>query len=306
MPNSTPPKNEEWTILKLLEWTTGYFTTNHIDSPRSAAEILLAHILKLQRIDLYLRYDQPLNADELAQFKDLIRRRASREPVAYILGRREFWSMDLSVSRDVLIPRPETECLVEQALAVLTAPGAAVAPSILELGTGSGAIILGLLKQMAPCRGIATDISFRALQVARKNAYQHGLEGKVQFVCADWTHPFKCHFKLFDLIISNPPYIQTHQIRTLQPEIYAYEPIRALDGGGDGLRCLQKIIAEAHRLLNPGGILMMEIGHDQRRALKRIIQTYPPYEAPIFYKDYSGCDRVVSLRKKTGPGGCDR
>jgi release factor glutamine methyltransferase len=302
MPNSTPPKNDEWTIIKLLEWTTAYFTSNKIDSPRSAAEILLAHVLNIQRIDLYLRYDQPLNTDELAHFKELIRRRVNREPVAYILGRREFWSMDLLVSRDVLIPRPETECLVEQALAVLTAPDAANCPIILELGTGSGAIILALLRQIAPCHGIASDISFRALRVARSNAYRHGLEGKVQFVCADWTQPFKCHFKLFDLIISNPPYIQTGQIRSLQPEIHGYEPVRALDGGDDGLRCLQNILAQAHRLLSPGGTLMMEIGHDQRNALKRVIQTYPPYEAPVFYRDYSGFDRVVSVRKRNGPG----
>ena len=292
-------KDDAWTIQRLLEWTTTYFQSRDIDSPRATAEILLAHALNLRRIDLYLRYDQPLISGELEPFKELIRRRVLKEPVAYILGRREFWSMDLSVSQDVLIPRPETECLVEQALSVLTADHTTPCRRILELGTGSGAIILALLSRMGPAVGIASDISYCALQVARNNARMHGLEDKIHFLCADWTQPFKAQYGSFDMIISNPPYIQTHQIKNLQPEIQRYEPLQALDGGDDGLRCLRKIVREAHRFLQPGGALLMEIGHDQRQAVQNIVTTCKHYASPVFYTDYSGYDRVVSVRKKT-------
>ena len=296
MRNSMAPKDDEWTILKLLEWTSTYFKSHDIDSARATAEILLAHALNLSRIELYLRYDQPLIKDELKVFKELIRRRVLKEPVAYILGRREFWSMELDVSRDVLIPRPETECLVEQALAVLNDTEATACRRILELGTGSGAIILALLSRLGPCVGIASDISYSALQLARNNARHHGLDARIHFLCADWTQPFKTQFEPFDIIVSNPPYIQTHHIPTLQPEIHRYEPLLALDGGDDGLRCLRKIISEAHHFLLPGGTLLMEIGHDQRQALEQIVVANRHYESPVFHKDYGGYDRVLSIK----------
>jgi len=299
MRNSMASKDDQWTIKKLLEWTTTYFHSHDIDSPRATAEILLAYVLNLERIDLYLRYDQPLVSEELESFKELMRRRVHKEPVAYILGRREFWSMDLSVSQDVLIPRPETECLVEQALSVLNAGNTTSSRLILELGTGSGAIILALLSRMGPGVGIASDISYRALQVARNNARMHGLGDKVHFLCADWAQPFKVQCDSFDMIISNPPYIQTHQIKNLQPEIHRFEPLLALDGGDDGLRCLRKIVLEAHRHLQPGGALLMEIGHDQRQAVQNIVTACKHYAPPVFHTDYGGYDRVVSVRKKS-------
>ena len=298
MRNSMAPKNDEWTIIKLLEWSTPYFKSHDIDSARATAEILLAHALNLSRIDLYLRYDQPLLRDELANFKTLIKRRILKEPVAYILGRREFWSMDFSVSQDVLIPRPETECLVERALAVLTNETNCSHRRILELGTGSGAVVISLLSKVRSCFGIGTDISFRAIQVARKNAHFHGLDNKVQFLCADWIQPFKTHGASFDIIVSNPPYIKTENIHKLQPEIHQYEPLQALDGGKDGLKWLREIIAKAHLLLLPGGTLLLEIGHDQRQALERIVRTYTYYEPPVFHKDYGGYDRVLSIKRK--------
>jgi release factor glutamine methyltransferase len=292
------PQNDDWTIIKLLEWTTPYFKSHDIDSARATAEILLAHALNLSRIDLYLRYDQPLLKDELSNFKNLIKRRVLKEPVAYILGRREFWSMDFSVTQDVLIPRPETECLVEQALTVLSNKVADSHRRVLELGTGSGAVILALLSKVQSCIGIGTDISFHALQVAKNNAHFHGLDAKVQFFCADWFQPFKPHCASFEVIVSNPPYIKTEQIYKLQPEIHLYEPLQALDGGKDGLRWLREIIAKAHLLLLPGGTLLLEIGHDQRQALERIVREYSYYEAPVFHKDYGGYDRVLSIKRK--------
>ena len=298
MRNSTASSGDDWTIIKLLEWTTSYFASRAIESPRAGAEILLAHVLNLQRVDLYLRYDQPLMQTELDRFKALIRRRVRREPVAYITGCREFWSMNLTVSGDVLIPRPETECLVEQVLAELSKEDTAEPSHIIELGTGSGAIILALASSLRRSVCVASDLSERSLQVARENARRHGLDGRIHFFCGDWTRPLRGR-GIFDVIVSNPPYIPTGQIKTLEPEIHLYEPLRALDGGDDGLASARQLILQAHRFLRPGGHLLLEIGHDQQEAIRQIAAAAGQYEDPLFTKDYAGYNRVVKMRKKT-------
>lgn len=292
------PKSEfpEWTIIKLLRWTTSYFKSHDIDSPRSTAEILLAHTLGLKRIDLYLRYDQPLTVDELLLFKTYIKRRINREPVAYIVGAREFWSMDLVVTKDILIPRPETECLVESALSF---PELGPGPKrILELGTGSGAIILALASERPEYIYFASDSSVEAVKLAFMNAKIHHLDGKINFFAGDWLEPLKNSGKLFDMIISNPPYIRTFDIPDLQPEIYKYEPLIALDGGKYGLDSIKRIIFEAHAFLVQKGILLLEIGHDQKEQTKEIIDYCGNYEDIVFKKDYSGHYRMVCMRNK--------
>ncbi|MDL1962833.1 MAG: peptide chain release factor N(5)-glutamine methyltransferase, partial [Deltaproteobacteria bacterium] len=233
MQNHPTSKLSEWTISKLLIWTTSYFKSHNIDSPRSTSEILLAHTLSLKRIDLYLRYDQPLTGDELLLFKTYIKRRINREPVAYIVGAREFWSMKLAVTKDVLIPRPETECLVESALSF--SESGSWPNRILELGTGSGAIILALASEKPGYIYFASDSSVEAVNLAFMNAKFHHLDGKINFFAGDWLKPVKNTGQLFDMIISNPPYIRTLSMSELQPEIYKYEPLTALDGGKDGL-----------------------------------------------------------------------
>ena len=291
-----------WNIVKLLKWTTSYFKSHGIDSPRSTAEILLAHILKLKRIDLYLQYDQPLCSDELKRFKALIQRRVNREPVAYIVGVKEFWSMDFIVTRNVLIPRPETECLVEAAISVLHQEAKQNAKGksrrVLELGTGSGAIILALASQRTEHLLFASDLSLQAVALAKENAGRHGLDKAVDFFCGDWLAPLSDDRHRFDMIISNPPYIRTRAIGRLQPEIYKFEPIAALDGDQDGLLCLRLIIDSAYRYLNPGGSLILEIGHDQKTEVKKTIDRCGNYEKVVFKKDYSGWDRVVKMQKK--------
>jgi len=226
MQNQPKPRDPEWTIIKLLKWTTSYFKSHDIDSPRSTAEILLAHVLKLKRIDLYLQYDKPLYIDELSKFKVLIKRRIEREPVAYITGVKEFWSMDFAVTKDVLIPRPETECLVEAALSLLPddkSPDVKRMPkSILELGTGSGAVILAIASMWPKYIYFASDHSVKAVKLARQNSKLHGLDTAVNFFCADWLMPLKSEMQPFDMIISNPPYVPTMVIGRLQPEIYKY------------------------------------------------------------------------------------
>ncbi len=292
----------KWTILKILKWTTSYFQTHKIDSSRAAAEILLAHVLKLDRIELYIRYDQPLSKRELEFFKALIKRRVAREPVAYIVGIKEFWAMDIAVTKDVLIPRPETEHLVEAALAFLEADSAAELNNhpkrILELGTGSGAIICALASQRPGNIFIASDRSIKAIELAAKNAENHKLEGKINFFSGDWFLPLKNDNFLFDVIISNPPYIKTGDIGNLQPEIFMNEPIMALDGGEDGLGPLKHIITNAYCSLKTGGSLLLEIGCDQKEDVQKIIDFCGVYEKVEFIKDYSGYYRIAQMKKK--------
>jgi len=298
MQNQTRLRPPEWTIIKLVQWATAYFDNHDIDSPRATAEILLAHVLNIRRIDLYLRYDQPLIPAELEHFKALIKRRLKREPVAYILGSKEFWSMDLRVTGDVLIPRPETECLVEKALELLAPDSRPESKLILELGTGCGAVILALASENLRHSYWATDISINAIRVARQNARLNDLEEKVHFINGDWFAPLRSKPGAFDLIVSNPPYIKSGDLARLQPEIYKYEPLMALDGGADGLNSLRHIIQTAYFFLKPGGVIMLEIGHDQKAPLNRIIAECGQYEKVNFYQDYSGYDRILQMKKK--------
>jgi len=302
MQNQPTATDPEWTIIKLLRWTTSYFESRDIDGPRIEAEILLAHALQLQRIDLYLRYDEPLSSDELSRFKGLIKRRINREPVAYIVGSKEFWSMDFIVTKDVLIPRPETEFLVEAAINLLPQDSASnpiLTPKhILELGTGSGAVVLALAS-MRPCHlFFASDTITAAVRLAKQNAKHHGFESRVIFICADWFGPFKDKRPVFDMIVSNPPYVPSRVIGKLQPEIVKYEPISAIDGSEDGLSCLRHIINNAHLYLQRKGHLLLEIGHDQKNDVQKIVDQCAKYENVVYTKDYSGYDRVVQMQKK--------
>jgi release factor glutamine methyltransferase len=292
----------EWTIIKLLKWTTSYFKSRDIESPRATAEILLAHVLELKRIDLYLRYDQPLCAEELSRFKALIKRRVKREPVAYILGFKEFWSMDFAVTKDVLIPRPETEFLVEAAFKLLPEDSISkqhlTRKRILELGTGSGAVILALASMRSNHLFFASDRAVAAAVLAKQNAEHHGLHRGVNFFCSDWFDTFGNGKPVFDVIVSNPPYVPSGMIAGLQPEINRYEPISALDGGEDGLSSLRSIVNAAHLHLCREGCLLLEIGHDQKDDVLKIIEQSGNYEKVIFTKDYSGYDRIVQMQKK--------
>ncbi len=299
MRNQSNSAGVDWKILDLLKWTTGYFGQHDIDSPRSTAEILLAHTLGVQRIDLYLRYDQPLNPGELQDFKALIKRRLAREPVAYIVGQKEFWGLDFVVGPGTLIPRPETECLVEAALEVIKGDTRKKPWKILELGTGSGAVVTAFAKEMPGQQYFASDSSCATLNLARRNAVANGFAAGIHFFAGDWLAPVRPSGPGLDMIVSNPPYIESATIRELQPEICRYEPLAALDGGEDGLASIRRIILAVPDYLIPGGYLIIETGHDQHPAIATMVTQHPGYKCVDFFKDYSGYDRIAKLTLNT-------
>ncbi len=302
MPNPSPPADEPWTIMRLIHSSAAFLKERGIDSPRTTAELLLAHALGLERVQLYMRHDQPLAPREVAAFRELIRRRLRREPVAYILGRKGFWTLELAVGPEVLIPRPETECLVEAALARLAAFPAERPARVLDLGTGSGAIILALASAAPRHRYFASDLSIGALATARRNALAAGLGQRAAFWAADWLEAFRPDGAFFELIVSNPPYIARAELAGLPPEIARHEPPLALDGGEDGLSSLRIILHGACRHLVPGGSLLLEIGAGQRTAVAGLADQAGGYDEVRCLTDLSGRDRVMALTKKKVAG----
>ncbi|MFW6080607.1 MAG: peptide chain release factor N(5)-glutamine methyltransferase, partial [Desulfosalsimonas sp.] len=289
-------KPQTWTVLDALQWTAGFFDSRHIDSPRLTAEILLAEVMGVGRIDLYIRHDQPLSAEELASYREVIQRRVRREPVAYILGNREFWGLSFTVNRDVLIPRPETEHLVEAAL--LRMPAEADEPGrIIDLGTGSGAVVVSLAVERPKNNYFGVDLSYPALKLAEKNAAQNGAEGRIRFFAGRWLDAVDPGGPGFDIIVSNPPYVPSGHIADLDPEVRDYEPLTALDGRKDGLEEIRSIAAQAPAHLKNAGFLLMEIGYDQKEQVADICHELNAYRDPEFIRDYGGHDRVAVLQK---------
>jgi release factor glutamine methyltransferase len=293
--NSSSPLEPPWTILKILQWATPYFQSRDIDSPRLTAEVLLSNTLGLERIDLYARFDQPLSDEELSFLKALIRRRINREPVAYITGRKEFMGIDLAVTPDVLIPRPETEFLVGAALDVLPDAAVSAPRRVIDIGTGSGAVIIALAHHRPGHSFFAIDISEAALEIARANAAASGSDN-ISFFAGDLFAPLGEDPEKFDLVVSNPPYISSACIPELAPEISRYEPVAALDGGPDGLALIRRIVALAPSYLNPDGRLMMEIGHDQAGAVSRLAAETRCFSDVLFVRDYAGHERIAVMQ----------
>lgn len=284
-----------WTITRLLTWSDDYFQKHAIDSPRLTGELLLAHSLGIKRIDLYLQYDRPLNKDELSSFKLLIQKRIQKQPLAYITGKKGFYESDFTVTKDVLIPRPDTETIVEQALKTLNGIPGHPPKKILELGCGSGAIIISLADKFPDHHFFASDVSPNALKVAQKNSGRIN-QTPISFFASNWFSSIK-ERQFFDLIVSNPPYIPSKEIDALQPEIRLFEPMLALDGGSDGLSCYRTILENACRFLVPGGTLLLEMGADQKKGLLEIIHPYFPDQPVEFIRDLAGHNRVAVIQK---------
>ena len=252
-------------------------------------EVLLAQILKTDRKGLYLSLPNTVSEQEKETLQYLISRRINGEPVSYIIGRKEFWSLPFKVNPAVMIPRPETETLVEETLKIFSPCSS---PSILEIGTGSGAISIALATEFPQASISAIDISPEALTVAKENASSTGVSS-IRFVEGNLYEPFKTEKEMFDLIISNPPYIPTNEIPHLLPGIRDYEPAIAFDGGADGLEFHQKIAQDAHYYLKPGGYLLLEFGKDQGQEIAKIISETQKFSFPEIIKDLSGIERVV-------------
>ena len=282
-----------WTILDVLNWTIAHLKSKQVPQARAAAEVLLAHALGVDRISLYINFDKPLDPAERMRFRRLIKRRLAGEPTQYITGRQEFWSLSFQVNPHVLIPRPETELIVEESLRLFQDSRP---PSVLELGTGSGAVIVALAKELDSGRRIATDRSVEALFMARKNARSLGFEGRIQFLAADLFQAFKSG-PMFDLIVSNPPYVSREEYADLPCEIKEFEPMEALMADRGGLAVLDRILHEAPAYLNPEGWLLLEIGSTQKERVLRIAEQIETYVDASVLDDYSGCPRLLRVRK---------
>ncbi|HEY5928029.1 MAG TPA: peptide chain release factor N(5)-glutamine methyltransferase [Kofleriaceae bacterium] len=252
-----------WTTLAVLDWTTKRFTDAGIASARLEAQLLLAHILKCSRTQLYTGFDKPLAEPELAGYRELIRRRLAGEPVSYLLGEAEFWGLPFYVDANVLVPRPDTETVIEVARSLRSDRSAPC--RVLDLCTGSGAIAISLAKELSAARVVATEVSEAAAAIARRNAERNGVADRVDVRLGDLWEPVAG--EQFDLIVSNPPYIASAVIDTLQAEVKR-EPRIALDGGPDGMAFYDRICAAARIHLEPGGALVVEHGFDQADAVR--------------------------------------
>lgn len=310
-----------WTIGRILKWTEQYFRDKGIESPRLDAEVLLAHVLEKQRIYLYVHFDEPLQPAELAAYREMIKQRVLRVPVAQILGEKEFMGLTFKVTADTLVPRPDTEILVQAAVERLKAmKGEAKAPEdealadgeeassaadrdeaaadvsqeplrIADIGTGSGAICLSVLRYLAGTVADTVDISPAARAVAEENAASLGLQDRVTFHTGDLLQPLVG--MTFAAILSNPPYIPEADIATLAPEVRLKEPHTALSGGQDGLDFYRRLAKEAPAMLVPGGFMAFEVGIHQAEPVAALAKANPLIARTEILPDYAGIDRVV-------------
>lgn len=286
---------EVWTVSGLMAWAAEYLGGCQVEAPRLSAELMLAQVLGCRRIDLYLRHDQPLGAEELAGFKKLLLRRREHEPIAHILGCREFYGLEFAVSPAVLIPRPETELLVERALAAVREMPA---PRILDLCTGSGCVALALAHHLPQARVTASDISGTALEQARANAQALGLAGRVSWAQGSLWEAVAAGGGFFDLITANPPYVAEDEWESLERQVRDYEPRQALVAGPDGLEMIRPIIAGAPAHLRPLGWLMLELGAGQAAAAQDLARQTGAYEEIETAPDLSEIQRVLICRRK--------
>jgi release factor glutamine methyltransferase len=289
---------EPWTILKLLQRTTRYFKDKGVAEPRASAEILLAHILSQDRLFLYLNHDRPMEPEELSTYRACVRRRVAGEPIQYITGFQEFWSLAIRVSPDVLIPRRETELLVDIVLdSVRQSRDTENSLTIIDLGTGSGAISIALALELPGTRIIAVDLSLPALKLARENVRKHQVEKQIHFVCGDMLTAMGDQNQMVQVIVTNPPYVGHTEMQQLPREIRDFEPRHALDGGLDGLSAISQIIKEAPSVLGPGGKLIMEMGAGQSESVSSLVVNSQKYLDFRIFKDYSGIERVLVAKK---------
>jgi release factor glutamine methyltransferase len=281
------------TVLEVIQKSAEFLAKRGVDSPRLQAELLLAHVLKLPRMKLYLNFERALTDAEADAARELVKRRGQREPLQHIVGTTSFCGFEIAVNRQVLVPRPETELLAEAGWQFLsTLNSAAIA---LDFGTGSGCIAIALAVKCPTASIVALDVSVEALALAQQNARHNGTDGRIGFRHSDVFAALKPDER-FDLIISNPPYIPSMEIASLQPEVRDFDPGGALDGGADGLDFYRRFAAEAGTFLKPGGKLMLEFGDGQADALGKILEAQM-WIVEAVREDYSQRQRILIARR---------
>jgi release factor glutamine methyltransferase len=290
--NESENSDLDWSVARVLAWATGDLNKRGHESARLEAELLLGEALSLDRVQLILQHQRPLTPDELARFKGLFLRRRKQEPVAYILGQREFYGLPIRVDSRVLVPRPDTETLVEVALERTSARN--MYGTLLDLCTGSGCVGIAFAKHRPTWKVSLSDISAEALEVAEQNAVRLGVVRHLELLLGDLFAPLAEH-RRFDLITANPPYIPGEELSTLAADIREFEPRKALDGGVDGLDVVRRVVDGAPAWLNPGGVLACEIGYDQARNVAEAFESRG-FVGIERCQDYGGRERVVSGR----------
>ena len=289
---------QNWTIQKLLNWVTEYLTGKHIDSPRLAAELLLSYVLEMKRIELYMYFDKPVEKEQLNLLHDLVKRAGQDEPIAYLTGKTEFYSIELNITPDCLIPRPETELLVERAIEFLRKRSGR--QSVLDLCTGCGCIAVAIAKNFADADIIATDISDAALKIASENIEKHRLKDRIKLFCGDLFDPIVPGLDAakFDLIVCNPPYVSASEFEKLDKNVKDYEPRLALFAGVDGLDIYRRIIEKVGAFLKPDAALMLEIGYSQGQAVKELLEQTGCFAKITIEKDFHNNDRIAIAKKQ--------
>ena len=287
---------EAWTILRVILWSAEYLTEKGVQNARLDGEWLLAHALGVERLQLYLDYDRPLDRAERDAFKLLLRRRAGREPLQYILGRTGFRELDLVTDPRVLVPRPETEVLVEEVLSWDANRGGA--SRVLDVGTGSGAVALSLAVEGVCGVIVATDVSIEALEVAAENAQRHEVSDKIEFRQGSLFDALTVG-EQFDIVVSNPPYVEEGQKLDLEPEVSEWEPPGALFAGADGLDVIRPLVASVGEWLGPEGLLALEVGAGQESRVVELIEKTGSFGPARVRKDLNGRPRVV-LAERAG------
>ena len=290
---SSPAGDAPWTVSRILDWTTQHLKKSGCETPRLDAELLLAHARGCARIQLYVQFQEVVTDAQRGVMRDLVKRRAAAEPVAYLIGHREFFSLDFEVTHDTLIPRPDTETLV---LELISLARKQPAPRILDLGTGSGCIAIAAAVNVPAAQVTAVDISPATLEVARRNARRHKVDARVEFVVGDLFAGLTPG-RTFDWIVSNPPYIPQAELATLSADVQLHEPTRALDGGPDGLVVIRRLLSEAPVWLTPGGTLLCEFSPEQAAAVLALVEGHSPWTGGRILKDLAGRARVLAVHR---------
>jgi release factor glutamine methyltransferase len=295
------PHKISLTLRSALKEAAETLSSNYVEQARLEAELLLAHVLELRREDIIVHPDRELTDPQEERFQQLVERRCRKEPLAYIVGHREFWSLEFKVNPKVLIPRPETEGVVE-CLLNLDGDGARErAIRILDVGTGSGILAIVAALEFPEARITAVDKSGDALEIALENALRHQVAERIEFLemdlMCDWNFPEN---DLYDAILSNPPYIPSRELERLMPDVRDYEPRAALDGGPDGLACYRSIVANAFPYLKPGGYLIFEVGDNQAGSVQQNLLAHGGFERIHIIQDLSGRNRIVTAGRALG------